>query len=197
MNLSLLRRYQLPYLGKLLLLLVFYLLAAKFGFFMKEGSQYADLIWPPCGVSIALLIFWGWQSWPSVFLGSLLVNIWLSKSAIATTSPDILMGAFVGIGSTLQAIVGYFLIKKQIGFPLSNKKLQTNMTMFVGICLFSSLFSALIGTGTLYIGATITHENLLKNMMTWWLGDSIGTFVFLPLSLLAISKIQQSTEERL
>ena len=59
---------------RLLVLALAYLGTGWLGLQLAQPPGYATAIWPPSGISLALLLLWGRGLWPGVWLGSLLLN---------------------------------------------------------------------------------------------------------------------------
>ena len=95
----------------------------------------------------------------------------------------ILIAFCIGVGSTAQALLGRRLIKVYIGFPLNLLGVWEILKIFTLGGPLACLVATTIGNATLYISGIISIEKLPLNCLTWWIGDLIGIFIFLPLSL--------------
>ncbi len=170
-----------------------YFITGKIGSYLAIPPGYATAIWPPSGIALASILIYGNRIWPGIFLGSFLIN--LSTSLITNIPADnfysVVITLAIAGGSSLQALVGAYLLKRFAGFPnsLSSEKQVFLFLLFGGI--FSALINATIAVSTLVAIGRIPIEISLINWGTWWMGDVLGIFIFTPLILVWL---QQSNE---
>ena len=148
--------------------------AAQIGYELKFTGAVAAIVWLPVGVGIAFLYLGGLSLWPGVVLGDLLANQY-------GTLP---VGSAVGqtIGNTLEVLVAAYLLRKLVrsGRPLES---------VAGVCgLLIAIFagtavSATVGPLSLRLGGVLTTSDLPHVWHTWWLGDTAGALVVVPLAL--------------
>src|SRR5271154_5763847 len=85
-------------------LAVAYCAAGELGLRLAAANATATAVWPGAGIALAALLIFGWRVWPGILLGSLLA---------ALTTPDRFATAIgVASGSSLEALVGYYLITR-------------------------------------------------------------------------------------
>jgi signal transduction histidine kinase len=123
---------------------------------------------------MAALYLGGLKLWPGVVVGDLLANQY-------ETLP---VGSAIGqtIGNTLEVVVGAYLIRRLVrsGRPLDS---------VAGVCgLLVAIFaatavSATVGPLSLRLGGVLTTSDLPHVWHTWWLGDTAGALVVVPLAL--------------
>ena len=148
--------------------------AAQIGYTLKFTGAVAAIVWLPVGVGIAFLFLGGLKLWPGVVLGDLLANQY-------QTLP---VGSAIGqtIGNTLEVLVAAYLIRRLVrsGRPLDS---------VAGVCgLLVAIFagtavSATIGPISLRLGHVLSTSDLPHVWHTWWLGDTAGALVVVPLAL--------------
>ena len=92
------------YLAKLLLLFIIYVVTAKLGLSLDAVSGFATLVWFPSGIALASLLLFGYRLWPAVSAGAILIN--------AMTGAPPLVAVGIGIGNTLEAVFGMYLLKR-------------------------------------------------------------------------------------
>ncbi len=160
-----------------------YYLTGKLALLLAIPPGYATAVWPASGIALAGLLLLGKGAWPGIFLGSFLANIGTPFAAAhePAMASAILLTAGIAAGATLQALLGAFLIRKYVGFPISLARIQD---VFKAMALggpFSCLVSATIGLICLLSAGTIQAFSVPSNLWTWWLGDTIGVLVVLPL----------------
>jgi len=147
---------------------------AQIGYALKFTGAVAAIVWLPVGVGIAFLYLGGLSLWPGVVIGDLLANQYQALpvgSAIGQT-----------IGNTLEVVVAAFLIRKLVrrGRPLDSVAgvCGTLIAIFAGTAV-----SATIGPLSLRLGGVLTTADLPSVWHTWWLGDTAGALVVVPLAL--------------
>lgn len=161
-----------PYLIKLLLLAVVYVLAAKLGFSLAYSFDHITTIWPPSGIAIAALLLWGFHYWPSIFVGAFMIN------SLMGVSPSVATG--IALGNTLEAVTAVFLIRRYI---LNGEVLEsiTGSVIFVVLApILSSIIAATIGVGSLLLGDQVSSQSVGEAWITWWIGDLMGAFMIVP-----------------
>lgn len=157
-----------------------YVVMAKWGFLYALNPGFATAFFPSSGIAVAALLIFGIQIWPAVFLGSLIANFMNSISTLDSVSFYVNFG--IAIGSTLQtAIIAYILGK----LTPSNYLLSTHRHVFIFICTVTlcCLISSTIGIAALFLADLVSHDSLIQNWTTWWVGDVMGIWIFTPLIL--------------
>ncbi len=106
---------------RILLLAGMYFLGAKLGLYFATVGGNVTLIWPPTGLSLAALLFYGIRLWPGVALGA-------GVAALATHTgwPFVLMQV---IGNTLEAVAGFWLLGR-VGFDVRMERLKDVLALF-------------------------------------------------------------------
>lgn len=153
-----------------------YFLCAKFGLSLALLHQNISAIWPPTGVSLAILIILGNRYWPGVFIGAFLSNF--SVEGALTTS------LIIAAGNSLEAVIGAHLIKIFAkGIRALDNLLDGIKFIFFGGIL-APIISALIGVTSLYLANNIEGSAYFLALFTWWLADASSAIVITPFILL-------------
>jgi signal transduction histidine kinase len=138
-------------------------------------------VWPPAGVGIAALYLWGPSLWPGVFLAELAVNGELLHS--------LPLGSLIGqqAGNMIEVIVGAVLLRRLLGprATFGRSEHVSGMILAVGI---ATAISATVGTLSMLAGGVITGPDVPKFWRTWWLGDTAGGLVVVPLIIVWVSR---------
>ena len=137
-----------------LLIALAYYLSGKLGQTMAIPPGNVTPVWPPSGIALALMLLLGYKrAIPGLFIGAFAVNLSFFDGAI---TPIAILKAFgtgsgIAIGSILQPLFGFCLIKRftQNTDPLHNIK---NFLTFVAIIPLMCLVSASCGTTSLTAG---------------------------------------------
>jgi len=164
--------------GGILALAVVYYAAAKFGQALRYTGSVAA-VWPPVGLGIGALYLFGLEWWPGVFLGELVVN---AELLVGASSLPLLSVVGQQAGNMAEVIVGAMLLRRMLGprAPLDKTSEIAGLLVAVGI---ATAVSATVGTLSMLAGDVIGTHGVGKFWRTWWLGDTAGALVVLPLIL--------------
>jgi PAS domain S-box-containing protein len=162
------------------LLFVAYLASGFAGLYLALPPGYVTLIWPPSGVVFAACIVFGARRvWPGIFAGALSVNLIIAGNLSG-------LGPAIGIalGSTMQAVIGAYLLR-QSDLAVSLDSLS-KMGSFWRIVLGACLIAPVIGNTVLVSFGILDIAQVPGSMISWWLGDSLGVLVFMPIAMAII-----------
>ena len=154
-----------------LLLSFAYFLAAQLGLSFAFEQANTSPVWPPTGIAIAAMLYFGSRVWPGILLGALVANLFTGVSF------SIALG--IAIGNTLEGFVASYLIVRFADVYPFNRIIH--VVRFVAIVTFATMISASIGTSSLLFGDVIDKNSVSLVWATWWLGDLVGGVVVTPL----------------
>ena len=174
----LLRSSSARYVCGVVLLAVAYYGAAKVGQTLRYTGSVAA-IWPPAGLGIAALYLWGLRWWPGVFIGELFVNGELLAGDNALPLESVL-GQWVG--NMAEIVVGAVLLRQLIG-PRAGLDRVGQVSGMLAALGIATAISATVGTASMLAGGVIEESDIASFWRTWWLGDTAGGVVVLPLML--------------
>lgn len=155
-----------------------YWLLGVAGLTVALSPGYATIIWPASGLAITAAMFFPRAGLVGVFLGSLLVNIyatWSNFQVFAFALPAIIAG-----GSTLQAFVGAFLVRRYVGIPFAFHRTTLVLRFVFLASLLSTLIGATVGCLALFYFNVVAIGDIWGNWLGWWAGDSLGVLVLVP-----------------
>jgi len=156
-----------------LLLAGVYFLSAQLGLSLTFEQVNTSPVWPPTGIAIAALLYFGLRAWPGIFLGALLTNM--------MTGASIPISLGIAGGNTLEGLIAcYLLVRFASAYPFN--KVQ-HVFIFVAVILFATTISASIGVSSLLLGGVIEKTSFGLLWGTWWLGDLVGGLIVTPLLL--------------
>jgi signal transduction histidine kinase len=166
------------YLAGVLLLGATYYGAAKVGQTLRYTAS-VSAIWPPAGLGIAALYLWGLRWWPGVLFGELLVN-----GELLLDDSTFPIGSLLGqqTGNMAEIIVGALLLRRLIGPNAAMDRVEQVGGMLVALGIATAI-SATAGTVSMVAGGVVDESDATEFWRTWWLGDSSGGLVVLPLLL--------------
>lgn len=141
---------------------------------------YASPIFPPAGIAIAAMLIWGGATLPWLFVGSLLLNLWVGRSLGREFDEIIVAAAGIAAASMLQAAIGRMVLRRAIGYPAA---LDTGreLARFLLLSPLCCLTSATLSLGWLSAIGAVRLPDLGTNWVAWWIGDTLGVLVVLPL----------------
>jgi len=133
-----------------------------------------DAVWPPAGVGIAAVYLGGLPLLPGVLIGDILADI----------PGSLPLSGLVGqtCGNMLEVAVAAMLLRRLVrhGSPLD--RLDGLGRLLIAV-LAGTAISATVGPISLLLSNAITSGELPGVMRTWFIGDSCGALIVVPLAL--------------
>jgi diguanylate cyclase (GGDEF)-like protein/PAS domain S-box-containing protein len=183
---------------EILALALVYFVIGKLGLLLAIPPSYAAPIWPAAGIALAAVLIFGNRIAPGVFLGSFLANL-ANPYNIADTNLSahaMLLPLAVAIGPTLQALIGAALIRRFVAYPMP---LQGSREIIKFLALggpASCLISASVSVSILFLTGALPEISYAFSWWTWWVGDTIGVVVMMPLILTWIGEPRELWQSR-
>jgi signal transduction histidine kinase len=148
--------------------------SAQVGYALDFAGPVAAILWLPAGVGIAFVYLGGLRYLPGVLVADLLAN---DYSALP-------VGAALGqtCGNMLEMIAATLLMRRLIrrGSPLDSVGGLGGMLVAIAA---GTAVSATVGSLSLLLGDVLEPGELPRVWRTWWLGDTAGALVVVPLAL--------------
>ncbi|MBI3804607.1 MAG: MASE1 domain-containing protein [Nitrospirae bacterium] len=157
------------------LFIAVYFLSGRLGLSLAFFNASATAVWPPAGLSLAALLFFGFRLWPGVFIGAFLVNL-ATAGATATS-----LG--IAVGNTLEAVVGAWLVRFFANGCHAFDR-PTDIFKYVLATAVSTAISASFGVTSLLLGGVARGGELGLIGLTWWLGDMVSDLTVAPFLLI-------------
>jgi len=175
---TLLRSMLVRRVAAILLLALAYYGAAK----LAQSLHYTasvSAVWPPAGLGIAALYLWGLRLWPGIFIAEVAINTELLVGDHALP-----FWSVVGqqTGNMLEIVVGAILLRRLIGPNAALDRADQIIGMLVALVTATAI-SAVCGTVSMLAGGVIEWSDAVTFCRTWWLGDTAGGLIALPLIL--------------
>ncbi|MGQ3891805.1 bifunctional diguanylate cyclase/phosphodiesterase [Legionella sp. CNM-4043-24] len=182
-----------------LTVMFFYVTSGYLGLMLAVPPGYATAIWAPSGIALGAVLVWGLRTLPGIFAGSFLLNFYVTlvNAPAGFSLVTLLTGGITGTGAVLQALTGWWLIKRYVGFhnPLHIPK---DILMFA---LLSGPVSCVVATSVsnagLYAIGIMPPENIMASWITWWIGDIIGVLIMTPVFLILFARPRQLWRNRI
>jgi integral membrane sensor domain MASE1 len=173
-------RGNLKYLAGLTVLVFAYLAWAQFSLWLTPVAQpYVPPIWPPTGIGLAVVIIFGYRYWPGIFVGE------CALTASMGISVQVALG--IGVGNTLEAMLGAYLLRWVRGFDRTLTRLSDVWAFVTLAALVAPTIGATIGSVSLGWGQVSDLPPMTEIWWTWWLGDAMGALLVAPVLLTWIS----------
>lgn len=159
---------------------------------LKGGGLAISVVWPSTGIALAALLLFGYRSWSGIFLGNLAFNSWFLHLNNQAIVEPLVLGSIVALGSLLQALLAVFIIRRynSLNYFFTVKDIYI---FLIPAGVLACIVASTIGITALYSFGQIPWPGEWYTWMTFWLGDSMGVFIFTPLLVVwAIQKPQVS-----
>ena len=156
------------------LLALLYWGVAKAGYAFGFSGPIAAIVWLPVGVGAAFLTIGGLSFWPGALIGDLLANQYSSLP----------VGGAIGqsLGNLAEVVLIAFLVRRIMRTRSPLTSLSGVGGMVAAICAGTAV-SALTGPLTLAATGPLSIGDVPHISWTWWLGDTCGALLVLPLAL--------------
>lgn len=153
-----------------------YFVAGKLGLRLAFVNASATAVWPATGIALAACLLFGLWVWPGILLGAFLVNL--------TTTGSVATSIGIGVGNTLEAIAGAYLIDRFAGGRGALDHARDVVKFAVFGAMLSTAISATCGVTALALSGLAGWSEYGSIWLTWWLGDAAGALIVAPLVLL-------------
>lgn len=155
---------------------IVYFAAAQLGLSLAFVHSSVSPVWPPTGIAIAAVVLLGAWAWPGIFIGAVAANL--------VTSGDPTSSLFIGVGNTLEGLLGGLLVRR---FASGRDAFRTapgvfRFTLFAAI--LAPLVSASIGVASLLLTGMAPAVAGPTIWFTWYLGDATGALIVAPVVIL-------------
>lgn len=174
-----------------------YIVLGKLSLLLAIPPGHATAMFLPAGLAIAAVLLWGGRLLPGIFLGSLILHLWVNLEAghpLFSTATLVALG--IAIGALLQTVVAVALVRFYVSSPteLSGEKEIVCFLLLAGPV--ASFIGASIGISALLFGGVIAPGAFLFGWLTWWVGDVIGVVIMAPLLLIFFAQPRQLWRQR-
>ena len=164
-----------------------YFVLGRLALLMAIPPGYATPVWPAAGLAVVGLLAFGYRAWPGVVLGSFCINL---PTTLATGHPALqsaVVAASLGLGAALQALTGAFLVRRLLPEPLAFGQPRQLGALLALAGPVACLLSPTLGVTTLVWAGQLSWLDRGFNWFTWWVGDSIGVLLVIPVFLIWVA----------
>ncbi len=171
-------------LGSIVVFASIYYLVALWSLGMSFMQTNASPLWPPSGIAFAVILLRGYRMWPGIWLGATLVNIVVFTGNHFFDFPTAcLLSMVIGIGNTLEALLGVFLLECFVGSRNPLYRVQ-DISKFVAIVFIATLASATTGAAAVGFAKGLSWPIFKTMWYTWWFGDTLSILILTPFLLI-------------
>ncbi|NES22971.1 MAG: diguanylate cyclase [Symploca sp. SIO3E6] len=171
-------------------LLIIITLAATYFCTAQLGQKLAFLpdnlsaVWVPTGITLAAILWLGYEVWPGIALGSFLWLMWELQSMSFPISATVFLAiaASITVGEILKPVLIAILLNRFVERGAIFKRVE-NIGKFVLIASIGSMISAIIALTTLCLSGLIPWADYGFTWWSWWLSSIISILIFTPLLL--------------
>src|SRR5215471_4949415 len=164
-------------------LIAAYVMTGWLGLMLAIPPGYATPIFPPAGIAVSAMLVADRPTLPATFVASFLLNVWVGYSLTDGLAATVIATALViAFASMLQAAIGGYVLRRAIGYPapLDNAR---DLLRFLVVSPISCLTSATVSLAGMWVIGSIETEGIPTSWLTWWIGDTLGVLVLLPVML--------------
>lgn len=167
-----------------------YLAGSYAGILLAIPPGNASPVWPAAGIALAAILIWGKKLVPGILLGAFCAELYLyaNQSTAGMALATVTLAAVIATGTTLQAVVGAWLIERFNGRdnPLIENRDIIRFLLLGGPV--SCVIGATVAVMAMLLAAVINMENYPLTWGTWWAGDIIGVAIFAPVLLILFGR---------
>jgi signal transduction histidine kinase/integral membrane sensor domain MASE1 len=175
-----------------------YFIFGAMGLSLAIPPGYASPIFPAAGLAVALMLWSGNRVWPGIWMGSFVLNLsvsWLNAD-LNLLSACVAFG--IASGATLQALLASYLVTSQVGQSWQEMELESDIIRSLLLAgVLGCIVSASIGVSVLYLAGIITSSAYVNSWWSWWVGDTLGVLIVMPLALSLFYRKHPSWRKRL
>jgi signal transduction histidine kinase/integral membrane sensor domain MASE1/ActR/RegA family two-component response regulator len=153
-----------------------YVVGAKIGLSLAFVNVSVSPVWPPAGVAIAVLLWFGYRATPGVLLGALLANYLLTDVPLVPSTA-------IAIGNTLEGLTAVYLMRRFTESRNPFNRAYDVLKFVVFAAVISTALAATIGNLSLCISGHESWQDFRHLWLTWWSGDGVGALLVTPLLL--------------
>src|ERR1043166_9408957 len=180
-------KQQVKRLTAILVLAAVYFLFGRLGLSLAFLNANASAVWPPTGISLAAMLFFGTRLWPGVFIGAFFVNLYteslFATSATGSVLQIVLTSLGISLGNTLEAVCGAWFVNRSAGGREVFTRAQNIFNYAILAAIVSTAISATVGVTSLCLGGFADWQSFRSIWLTWWLGDAVSDLTLAPLLL--------------
>jgi diguanylate cyclase (GGDEF)-like protein/PAS domain S-box-containing protein len=152
-----------------------YFVSTRLSMAIAHGEPNSIVVWLPSGLALSAMLVVGPRIWPGMLVGGLTAMACCSLDAPAVVS--------YAVANLICPLLGWWLATRLFPISSSLERATDVIRLFVPVALLSGALSALAGTTIVQSFSSNEPNPFLQQFLVWWLGDSTGIAVVVPLVL--------------
>jgi PAS domain S-box-containing protein len=165
-----------------------YIVCGRLGLLLAGPPGYATAVFLPAGIAVAAMFVAGAATLPGIFIGAFLLNVWVGyTTAHHADAAGIAAAAGIALASSVQAALGGSALRSLIGYP-APLDLPRDLLLFLLLSPVFCLTSATLSLSGMWALGIVSTADFVANWVTWWVGDTLGVLVGLPLVLVLVGE---------
>jgi len=183
--------------GLILITALSYALLGALGLALAIPPGYANPVFPAAGLAVALALCFGSRIFPGIWFGSLAINLAIAWQNGNLDATSVVIAAVVASGAVLQTWAARLMVLRWLGDKWRRLDKEKDIARFlIASAPLPCFISATISTCTLYLAGVIPTEEIFNSWWNWWTGDTLGTLIFTPLTLIVLFRADAPWKER-
>jgi PAS domain S-box-containing protein len=161
------------------------------------SAGWASPIFPAAGIAIAATATYGWPGALGTALGAIAIEA-LHAHSLGHEGVLLAVGLPLAIatGAMLQALLARNLLQRVVGLPLALRAPREIVRFALFGCAAACLLNATVSTAALWLSGSIEHADLHFTWWTWWMGDTLGALIGVPIVLTLIGQPREEWAPR-
>ncbi len=162
----------------ILVLAIIYAYSGQLGLYLQGETRGITTLWPPTGVAVFFVYKFGYRVWPGIALGMFSVAYLLGTSVPYPPWMILLLSA----SSIFEATAIVYCLKRFQFSPFFTETKDLYHLYFWGVLLIPCV-NALFGSSLFFINGYIQTADWTFTFFGWWLGNSMGLLMLVPMAL--------------
>ncbi len=172
-------------LGLLLLALAYALLGVA-SMALAVPPYLTSIFMPAVGVALGAMMMGGYRMAPGVWLGASAFTLWFTtKIQGHVAAESFAVAGLSGLGATLQAVAGLFLVRRAVGREPKMQKLREILSVLGWGGPVACTVNASMSTGMFLLAGLFPAREAPTLWLLIWRCDTLGVLVMLPVTLAA------------
>lgn len=187
-----------PDMQAMIIMAAAYFILGVMGLSLAIPPGYASPIFPAAGLAVALMLWSGNRAWFAIWSGSFLLNLSVSSFNADLNIASALVAFGIACGAALQALLASYLVSSQLGKSWQEMELESDIGRTLLLAsVVACIVSASIGVTVLYAADIITSAAWVNSWWSWWVGDTLGVLIIMPIALSLLYRRHPSWRNRL
>ncbi len=173
-----------------------YALSGGLALFLAGPPSYASPLFPAAGLALAAVAVYGRTALWGVLLGALVVNGSLAALRGAPGWASVVLPLVIALGATLQAGISAALVRRYVSQPLVLDAPRDILRFALLGGMLGCAVSASVATAALMAIGNLPPTAAAPTWLTWWLGDTLGVVITVPVALVLIGRPREDWRPR-